>query len=89
MVKIELLDNGMVIFDNDQDIHEMKPELIKSVTIVPPEKNNPVFGDKFNHWRLRVHGEGYIVFETETREEAEVLLNRINEAITAKCCCGE
>jgi len=78
MINIELLENGMILFDTGNNVFQTKLEHIKSINVFPPEPKgcNPT-----TEWKLYVHGEGYIVFEADTREEIYTILSTINRVL--------
>jgi len=72
---IELLDNGMVMFDNGCRINQMWPTDVASIILFPP--------DHTPSWRLQVQGAGYIVFKFATRTEALGMKYAIDKLIHA------
>lgn len=52
-----------ISMDNDKEYAMMRKSKVLSVLIFTPRETN----DK---WRVQVSGEGYIVFETDTRSDA-------------------
>ena len=81
-VRIERLQNDMVLFENEKgNLVQMRPELVKSVHLFPPEHPGLVPWHNDNCWRVQVAGEGYVVFTVKTHEEALDLHRRINEVL--------
>lgn len=64
-----------ISMDNDKEYVMMRKEKVLSVNLFPPSDNGIRFTDK---WRLQVSGEGYIVFEFDTRDEAMIFSNKIS-----------
>lgn len=76
-MKIEALKNGMIVFDNDVQVSQMRPKGIKSIILFPPDPELRCA----QSWRLQVYGEGWIVFTAETREELEKIRMQINDTL--------
>jgi len=74
-MEIKALSNGFVVFDNDIEVMQVKPELVTLIRIFSPTEH---FG-----WRTQITGDhiGYISFAAESKEHAEDILRRINEVL--------
>jgi hypothetical protein len=78
-MKIEVLPTGMIAFDNGHNFNQMRVDAIKSIIIFPPDDGV----SHYDHWRVQVVGEGYIVFKANTREDAFIIKNTIDQAMGA------
>lgn len=67
-----------ISMDNGEDYLMVRKEKISSVHIFPPNNDGICPTDK---WRVQVSGEGYIIFETDTRPEAIELVNKISNLL--------
>jgi len=67
-----------ISMDNGNDYLMVRKEKVLSVHIFPPNNNGICSTDK---WRVQVSGEGYIVFDTDTRDEAIELVNMISNLL--------
>ena len=67
-----------ISMDNGNDYLMVRKEKVLSVHIFPPNDNGICSTDK---WRVQVSGEGYIVFDTDTRDEAIELVNMISNLL--------
>jgi hypothetical protein len=79
-MKIELLTNGMIVFDNGEEIVQTFPASVKFVRI-SRTKHDPKSKVKHDDWLVEVGGDMWIEFNAKTREDANQIRGQVNEIL--------
>jgi hypothetical protein len=67
-----------ISMDNGKDYLMVRKSNVLSVHIFPPDEDAVYPTEK---WRVQVTGEGYIVFETDTRFDAVEIVNTVSKLL--------
>ena len=79
-MKVELLSNGMILFDNGEEIVQVFPASVKFIRVFPSEPD-PKTKAKRDNWTVSVGGDMWIEFYVHDREEGDNLRLVINEIL--------
>ena len=83
MAKIELLSNGMIIFDNGDEIIQTFPTSVKFIRIsrAKPDPKAPASKNEPPGWLVEVGGDMWIEFHVKSRDEGNEIRETINEIL--------